>query len=224
MRRIAALACAVSLLVGLAGCGRDEVPEPSGATAWTEDTGAPVAERAPLSFVVVGAAGRPVLTVELAADGSGTVLGDLGGAVAVTAGPLRGGRRSWLAGGAPLVEARLEDSGKLKLKDDSGTSLWVVKTSGPEQTKVLQGEEAEAYSLRPRSGPSGEVKVKQGEQEVGSVKSRNSGGAKVELAGGASAFSTDLTPTAGLGLLLMDRIPAPLRSVLLVELVDRARP
>lgn len=65
MRRIAALACAVSLLVGLAGCGGDEVPEPSGATASTEDTGAPVAERAPLSFVVVGAAGRPVLTVEL---------------------------------------------------------------------------------------------------------------------------------------------------------------
>lgn len=224
MRRLAALVGGLVLLAsGLAGCGGDDEEATLVSAPSTEDTSAPVPARSPLSLVVKDPAGVAVLTVDLAADGSGRVQGNLGGVVDLSAGRLSGGRRSWASGSQPLGEARLEDSGKLKLKGPNGATLWVAKPSSAEKTKLLEGEDTEVYSLQTRPTP-GEAKVKQGEEEVGAVKARSSGGAKVERPDGTTVFETDLAAAPGLGLLVMSRIPAPQRALLLVELVDRSRP
>ncbi|MEO5679049.1 MAG: hypothetical protein ABIS47_05200 [Acidimicrobiales bacterium] len=174
--------------------------------------------------MVKGPAGIDVLTVELAADGSGRVRGDLGGAVDLSAGALRGGTRRWQSQGQPLGDVKLEASSKLKLKGPDGATRWVAKLSGaPRRRRCWRARTWSATRCRPRSG-AGEAKIKEGDAEIGSVKGRGSGGAKVEWPDGNTVFQTDLPPAPSLGLLLAARIPAPPKAVLLVELVDRARP
>jgi hypothetical protein len=209
-------------LTSVVACGQDAPT--SGGPASTEDTGIPVPARAALGFSVADPAGTAVLTVDLAADGSGTVSADFGVPLALAAGPLRSGKRSWTADGQPVADVKLEGSGKLKVRDPAGATLWVLKPSGDDKTKVLEGEDVETYSVQARAASPGDAKVKKGDAEVGAVKSRSSGGAKVELADGTTVFDTDLAPAPGLAALLMDRIPPRLRALLVVEWVDRFRP
>jgi len=224
MRRLASLVVAAALAARLAGCGAGAGQDPAERSPSTEDTSTRRPARFALSFVVEDAAGTDVLTVDLAADGSGRVQGDLGGTVDLSAGPSRDGKRSWRSQGQPLGDVKLEPTGKLKLKDPAGTTLWGIQPNKPDSTKVLEGEDVTAYTLRTTPGSDAEAKVKQGEEEVGAVKGRSSGGSKVERPDGTTVFQTDQPPASGLGFLLMDRIPAPQRAVLLVERVDRARP
>ncbi len=215
---------ALALLVAgaaLFGCGAGTSSAPPPASPVTEDTSTPRPARPVLTFSVMDTRGNALLNADMRSDGSGQVRGGLVGATVLSAGPLQEGKRSWQLDGRPLADVRLEDSGKLKVKDPSGTTLWVVKVSGPDKTKVLQGEEADAYALKLDEGSTGEAKVTQGDQEVGRVRSRGEQGAKVERADGSTAFLSGAAAVPGLGLLLMERIPALLRAVLLVELVQR---
>ena len=211
------LVLAVMFAVACGGGGDSGSSAPT--THVTENTSPPL--RPGYSFSVVDQVGAPVVAITLAPDGSGATTGSL--APGLAAGPLAGGKRRWTSDGRPVASADRSDSGKVKLKDASGTTLWTVKVSSPEKTKVEEGEDTERYELRPDPAAAGEAKVKLGDEDIGKVKSKGTAETKIEGPDGTTRYVADVKPVPGFGVILMDRIPAQLRAILLVELVDRAR-
>lgn len=151
--------------------------------------------------------------VEIGAEGSPTIL----------KGELRdnGKRKYAIEGGAPVAEVK-PDSGGFKLRTAEGQLLWKVKIAD-DKIKISDNEEnRNPYEIRIKED---DFRVEENDAKLGEIKfysDRN----KVKVKDGSEnevAESNGSVRSSAYGLVLMNRIPATERAIIMAELLLRGR-
>jgi len=125
--------------------------------------------------------------------------------------------------GTQVAEVKSSDSG-FKVRTPDGKLLWKVKLSD-DKIKVSDNEEnANAWSVK-TSYPDKAKVVDPTEKEVGEVRFANDPSpGRVRDAAGSDAWTIDGGSGSGAwGVLLMDKVPANHRAIIVAELVSRGR-
>jgi hypothetical protein len=140
------------------------------------------------------------------------------GGTMLTGEPRESGKRKYRSGNGPVIFEIKPNENGFKLRTADGALRWKVKISA-DKIKISDNEEnANPFELKARDGGRTKV-VAPGDKELGNVR-----GNDVEDAGGKKLYHVEgAAGSAGYGVLLLDTIPPPQRSILLAELVSRGK-